>query len=131
MLTDSISDFIIQIKNGYMAHKDEIIAPSSNNKEAISRILSKYGYIGKIDILKESKNMKKIKVELLYKNLIPQLTNIVRISKPGKKVYVKASKIPKVIGGMGDTIITTPMGMLSGKEAKRKGVGGELICKFW
>ncbi len=130
MMTDPIADLLIQIKNSYLAHKNSIVVPHSNMKEALVRLLSKEGYLGKVDILKE-KVKKSIQMELVYEGKKPKLTQIVRISKPGKRVYAAKNKIPKVLSGIGTTIISTSQGLMSGRQARKSGIGGELICKLW
>lgn len=130
-MTDPIADFLTQIKNGYRAEKKKVTIPFSKLKEALASVLTKKGYIGQTEIAKEGKTKKNLVVSLIYDNKKPKVTEIVRVSKPGKRVYVKKSKIFKVLGGMGSFVISTPAGLLTDEEAKKKGVGGEVICKIW
>lgn len=130
MLTDPIADLLIQIKNGYSARKEKAEIPFSNLKKKIVDLLSKEGYVGKIDIRAEGIK-KYIIVELKYEDKKPKLNNVVKISKPSKRVYAAKDKIPKVLGGLGRTIVSTSKGIMTDKEARAKGVGGELICKIW
>jgi small subunit ribosomal protein S8 len=131
MQTDPIADFLTRIKNGYMAHKASVSAPYSNLKEELVKILSKTGAVGKFDIVKDNQGKKEIQIELSYINKKPSISHVERISKPGKRVYSKTGSIPKVLGGMGQVIISTPKGLMTGKDAGLKKQGGELICKFW
>lgn len=132
MMTDPISDFLIQIKNGYLARKEKIEVPYSKNKEALGKLLVKESYLGKVTVKKEEGSIKKyLIIELLYIGKKPKLTEIVRLSKPSVRIYVKGKQIPKVLGGLGMIIISTPKGFLTGRQAKKDGVGGELICKLW
>ena len=131
-MTDPISDFLIQIKNGYLARKEKIEVPFSKNKEALGKLLVKEGYLGKVTVKKEEGSIKKyLAIDLLYIGKKPKLTEIVRLSKPSVRIYVKGKQIPKVLGGLGMIIISTPKGFLTGREARKIGVGGELICKLW
>lgn len=129
-MTDPIADLLIQIKNSYLAHKNSIIVPHSNIKEALTRLLSREGYVGKIGVLKD-KEKKSLQIELIYENKAPKFTQVVRVSKPGKRVYVAKNRIPKVLSGIGTTIISTSQGVMTGRQARKLGLGGELICKFW
>lgn len=130
MMTDPIADLLIQIKNSYSAHKSSIIIPHSNMKEALAKLLSKEGYLGTVSVLRDKKKQS-IQIELIYEEKKPRLTQVIRISKPGKKVYVSKNKIPKVLSGLGTTIVSTPKGLMSYSQARKNGLGGELICKLW
>lgn len=130
MLTDPIADFLTQIKNGYMAHKEKIVVSYSNQREKLAKLLEKEGYVENVEKFVE-KNKQKLAIKLIYKGKTPKLTNLVRMSKPGRRLYVKKDKIPNVLSGLGIVIISTPLGFSTGGEARKKGVGGELICKLW
>jgi small subunit ribosomal protein S8 len=131
MLTDPIADFLIRIKNGYMAGKKSIKGPFSKINERIAKILLSDRRIKEITVKKIDESKKDIIIELLYINKKPSISYIEKISKPGRKLYVKSSDIPKVLGGMGNTVISTSMGFMTGNEAKKKKIGGEFICKYW
>lgn len=131
MLTDPISDFLTQIKNGYMARKGSVVVSYSKAKEGIARLLSKEGYLGKVEVKTLGKVKKELLVNLLYKGKEPKLTDVVRVSKISRRTYAKKNKIPKVLGGLGITIITTSSGLMTGAEARKKRLGGEIICKIW
>lgn len=130
-MTDPISNFITQIKNGYLASKKTIEVPTSKLKENLAQVLSKAGYVGKVTTKDTDEARKVLVVELLYKDKMKNLTDIKRVSKPGKRVYVSKNKIGQVLGGIGCKIISTPLGLMTDKDARKKGVGGEIICKLW
>ena len=129
-MNDPISDCLIRIKNGYLARKGNVQMPHSKMKHAVLDVLNRHGFIGKIEV-KGDKIKKTLSVDLLYQDKTPKLTDLVIVSKPGKRVYVPFKKLPKVLGGLGITIVSTPQGLLSGSVAQKKKVGGELICKVW
>lgn len=131
MVNDPIGDFLIQLKNGYLANKKELSIPNSKMKESLARLLLKEGYLGKVEVITREKTKKSLKLKLVYNEKISKLTNVRRVSKPGMKVYVSKKNIPRVLGGFGIAIISTPSGLMTGKEAKEKGLGGEFICKLW
>lgn len=114
-----------------MAHLDQIEAPYSKMKSALAAVLAKEGYIGKIEIKDQKTTRGRIIVNLVYAGKKPKITKIVNVSTPGRRVYVGRNKIPKVLGGFGMTILTTPQGLMTGKVARQKGVGGEVLCKIW
>ena len=129
-MNDPISDCLTRVKNGYMAKKQAIVMPYSNMKKAILEVLFRHGFIGAIEVKGEVPK-KSLDITLLYENKTPKLTDIEIVSKPGRRVYIPAKKIPKVLGGMGITVLSTPQGVLSGSVALKKKIGGELICKIW
>lgn len=120
---DPVADFLIIIKNGYMAKKDEVLVPYSNFKHEIAKILEKENFIGKV-----SKEDSKMKIELLYEAGSPKIGEIKKVSKLGLRVYTKSKNIKKVKGGRGLTIVSTPKGLMTGYEARKKKLGGEVIC---
>lgn len=131
MITDPVSDFLIQIKNGYMARKNQIVIPCSKMRESLARLLNNAGYIGKINIMKDAETKSKIAIDLIYKNNQPKVTEIIMVSKPGRRVYQGKDQLPRVLGGGGIAIISTPSGLMTDKEARKKSLGGEVICKIW
>ncbi len=130
MMTDPIADLLARIKNGYLAGKNQVAAPHSKAKQALAQLLSKEGYIDEVKVEKGDK-AKDLILKLIYEGKKPKLTEIIRVSKPGGRVYVKKDEIPKVLGGLGIVILSTPKGLMTGKEARKKGMGGEVICKMW
>lgn len=133
MISDPIADLLTRIKNAYLADKKTVSVPYSKTKENLVRILVKKGFIEKIKIesLPRSKKLKIIKVALKYQDKKPVLTGVKRVSKPGVRIYVKRDKIPRVLGGLGIVILSTSQGLMTGEEARKKGLGGEVICKIW
>jgi small subunit ribosomal protein S8 len=130
MTNDPIADLLIQIKNGYMVHKEKVNIPHSKIKESLAKLLQRTGYVGKVEMVKE-KNFKSISIQLTYNGKKPKLIGVIRESKPGKRVYIDKGEIPRVLGGMGIAIISTVEGLLTDKEAKKKKIGGELLCRVW
>jgi small subunit ribosomal protein S8 len=130
MVNDPIGDLLIQIKNASMAGKQVIEVPHSRLKMAVVKILSDEGYIGtfsKTGIDPKSK----IKIAMRYQGKVPVITDVKRMSKPGLRLYVNKNMIPTVVGGMGIVVLSTPEGIMTGKTAKKKGIGGEILCKIW
>ena len=103
----------------------------SNTREGILRILKSQGYISDYEISSRKNGVKDLVIEMKYVDGVSSLTDIQRVSKPGRRAYTKASEIPKVLGGIGYSILTTPRGILNDREARRENVGGEIICKVW
>lgn len=126
MTNDSLADFLTRIKNGYLARKKEVVIPWSKTKEVLTTILIKEGYLEKSELKKRD-----LVIGLKYDKKRPSLTDIKRISKPGLRIYAKKTKIPRVLSGLGLTILSTSKGLMTNKQAKEKGLGGELICKVW
>jgi len=125
----TIGDFLIQIKNGYMAKRREITLPYSKTSLAIAKILTDEGYMKKADVT-EDNGRKKIKVELLYKNRRPALRGVKLISKPSVHKYVSKNSIKRLGANFGITVVSTSRGIMTGKEALKEGVGGELLCEI-
>jgi len=126
MVSDLLSDLVARIKNGYLNGATEIVVPWSRVSEEILKVLVETGYMsGAIRAEKD------LKVTLKYEGREPALTDIVRVSKPGSRTYVGYRDIPKVWGGIGRHVVSTPKGVMSDKKAKKLKVGGELICKVW
>ena len=123
---DPIADLLITIKNGYMAKKKEVVAPYSKFKLAIAKVLEKEKFIGKVE-----QEDRLINIELLYENGKPKVTSIKKISKLGLRVYSKSKRLKSTRGGRGMTLISTPQGVMSAKEAKSKRLGGEVIAEIF
>jgi small subunit ribosomal protein S8 len=100
-------------------------------KEGILRILKSEGYIADYTVKTQENGFSKLAIRMKYVNGVKSLTDIQRVSKPGRRMYCKSKEIPKVLGGMGCSILTTPKGVLADKEARRDNIGGEIICKVW
>lgn len=130
MVNDPIGDMLIQIKNAAAAKNTVIEFPYSKLKMALGRILLEEGYIGSVE--KVGKDPKaNLRVGIKYSNGVSVITGVKRVSKPGLRWYVAKNKIPVVVGGMGMAILSTPQGIMTGSLAKKKGIGGELLCKIW
>jgi len=123
---DPIADMLTIVRNGYLAKKRSVLVPSSKFKLAIANLLEREKFIGKV-----TKKDSKINIELLYEDQKPRLTQIKRVSKLGLRVYSKSKKIKKIKAGKGLTIISTPKGLMTDKEAKTKNSGGEVILQVW
>jgi small subunit ribosomal protein S8 len=130
-MTDPIADFCTRIRNGYSSNKRWIDIPSSILKKRISLVLKEEGYIDNFVFVKKDSNKEDIRIYLRYENSTPAITSIQKISKPGKRVYVGCSEIPRVLNGLGISIISTSKGVLSSKVARELKIGGELLCNIY
>ena len=130
-MTDPIADFCTRIRNGYSSNKRWIDVPSSILKKRISLVLKEEGYIDNFVFVKKDSNKEDIRIYLRYENSNPAITSIQKISKPGKRVYVGCSEIPRVLNGLGISIISTSKGVLSSKVARELKIGGELLCNIY
>jgi len=127
---DPIANFLTQIRNGYTANKKTVSIPHSNIKASLAKILSQAGYVGEVKFTGDVPS-KKIEIELLYDKKTPVLTHISRFSTPSVRHYTPANKIPYALSGKGLVILTTSKGLMTGREARKQGIGGEIICKVW
>ncbi len=127
---DTIGDMLTNIRNGYMTKKDSVAVPHSKLKEAIVKKLAKLGFVDQVSI-REDKKIKNLLIKLKYNNSEPVLTHIKRVSKPGLRIYSKKKNLKPILAGLGYTLISTPEGIMTNKEARKKGVGGEIICEVW
>ena len=131
MVTDPIADMLTRVRNATMARHDSVLVPSSKIKLAVAKILRDEGFIKEYEVVK-GKQQRVIKIYLKYTDKKePIIEGLQRVSKPGLRVYVSKSEIPRVYGGLGIAILSTPNGIISGKKAWQEGVGGELICFVW
>ena len=130
-MTDPIADMLTRIRNANSVGHETVEIPASKMKKAIAEILKEEGYITDFDVIEDDKQGM-IKVTMKYgSNKERVISGIKKISKPGLKVYAKANEVPKVLGGLGIAIISTSKGIVSDKEARKLGVGGEVICYVW
>jgi small subunit ribosomal protein S8 len=129
-VTDPIADLLARIRNGADAQKVEMFVPYSRIKADIVRILKEEGYITEYAVDTEGAHPR-IKITNKVANRSSAITGLKRVSRPGLRRYVGASEIPRVLGGMGVAILSTPRGVLSGREAKKQNVGGELLAYVW
>ena len=129
---DPIADFLIRIKNGYLARKEQIESPWSKMRETIARLLARHGYLGQVKVEKIDQVKKKIIVKLKYDSQgNPAIREVRRISKPGRRIYASTGKIPYTLGGMGITIVSTSQGIMIDREARKRKLGGEIIGQVW
>ena len=126
-MTDPISDMLTRIRNGQKARKVSVSMPASNVKEAVARVLKDEGYITNFEISGEAAE-KTLSVELKYYEGTPVIEKVQRVSKPGLRIYRGKDELPKVLGGLGIAIVSTSAGVMSDREAREKGIGGEVIC---
>jgi small subunit ribosomal protein S8 len=129
-LSDPIADFLTRLRNSAKSSKSEVTAPYSKIKAEIARILKQEGYITNYEIVTTGK-FPEIKVIPKVVNRASAITGLKRVSKPGLRKYVGATEIPRVLGGMGISILSTPRGIVTGREAKKQNVGGELLAYVW
>ncbi len=130
-MTDPIADMLTRIRNAVMVRHDTVLVPASNIKAAIARILKEEGFISDYEVLRDSPQ-RTLKIHLRYLGKKePVLTGLKRVSRPGLRVYVKKGEIPRVYGGMGVAIMSTPQGIMTGRQAWRQRMGGEVLCYVW
>jgi small subunit ribosomal protein S8 len=126
-MTDPISDMLTRIRNGQKARKVSVSMPASNAKEAVAKVLQDEGYITGYSTDGEGAE-KSLSVELKYFEGVPVIESIQRSSKPGLRIYRGKDSLPKVLGGLGVAIVSTSAGVMSDRQAREKGIGGEVIC---
>ena len=131
-MSDPIADFLTRIRNGFLAKKRWVDVPSSSLKKRIALVLKEEKYINDFFFISSGGNKEFIRVFLKYDcQGKPVIENIKRVSRPGLRVYVGAGKAPRVLDGLGISILSTSKGVLSNKKAKQLGVGGELLCEVY
>ena len=130
-ITDPIGDMFSRIRNGQMRSLNSVIIPSSKFRKNILEILKNEGYISDYFIEKSENNKVSLKITLKYYEGDPVIKEIKRVSKPGRRVYSRATSIPRVMNGLGLAIISTPKGVMSDVEARKNNVGGEIICRIF
>jgi small subunit ribosomal protein S8 len=128
-MTDPISDMLTRLRNGGRALQPHIELPHSSLKESIAHILKSEGYV--TDVAVDGKPLKKIKIRLKYNGKKNVIEGLKRVSKPGLRKYVGATEIPRVRGGLGVAVISTPEGVMTDVQARKKNLGGELLCYVW
>ncbi len=130
-MTDPVADMLTRVRNANTAGHSAVDIPASKMKKNIADILVREGFIRTYEVV-EGENQDIIRVQMKYgANKVRVINGIKKISKPGLKVYVKANEVPKVLGGLGIAIISTSSGLITDKEARKLGVGGEVICYVW
>ena len=131
MLTDPIADMLTRIRNGMAARLNKVDIPGSKVKIELARILKEEGYVANYRVANDNKKQV-LKVYLKYRpDRRPVITRLTRVSKPGRRVYVNSRSIPRVIGGMGVCVLTTSRGVMTGRQARKQRVGGEVLCTVY
>jgi small subunit ribosomal protein S8 len=128
-MNDPISDMLTRLRNAGRAFLPEVQLPHSKLKEGIAQLLKKEGYVSEVVV--EGQPFKKLKIKLKYNGRKPVLEGSRRVSSPGLRRYVGSAAVPRVRGGMGTSILSTPEGIMTGTQARKKNVGGELLCEVW
>jgi small subunit ribosomal protein S8 len=130
-LTDPVADLLARIRNSIHARHPKLDVPASRLKLEIARILKEEGYIANFKATEEE-GRKVLRIYLKYgSDNAAAISNLQRVSRPGCRVYVSRSEIPRVLGGLGINILTTPRGVMTGRQARKEGVGGEILCEVW
>ncbi len=130
-MTDPIADLLTRIRNGQMARHKTVDVPSSRMKVAIAKILKDEGYIDSFKVV-EDERQGILRMSLKYGSAGERvITGLERVSRPGRRVYCGKDEIPRVLGGMGITILSTPKGVITGSACRSLGVGGEILCNVW
>jgi small subunit ribosomal protein S8 len=131
MLTDPVSDYLTRVRNALAVQHDEVEIPASRLKKEMSRILKEQGYINDFSVEPTAVG-ELIRIQLKYTGeRQPVITGLQRVSRPGRRRYVGNDDVPRVLGGMGTAIVSTSRGVMSGHEAKQRGVGGEVVAYVW
>jgi small subunit ribosomal protein S8 len=131
MMTDPVADMLTRVRNALQAGHTSVVMPASKLKMEIARVLREEGYIRAFDV-QEDKGKRNLRIQLRYAaRTQPVRLGLKRISRPGLRVYTKRADIPRVYGGVGTAILSTPRGVMTGEAARRAGLGGELLCQVW
>jgi small subunit ribosomal protein S8 len=131
MMTDPIADMLTRLRNGAAARHTSVVMPASKLKAEIARVLREEGYVRGFDV-QEDKGKRTLRVQLRYVGKKqPLLMGLKRVSRPGLRVYATHQNIPRVYGGVGTAILSTPRGVMTGEQARRLGIGGEVLCAVW
>lgn len=129
-MTDPISDFLTRIRNAAAAGQQEVFVPFSKMKAELSRILQEEGYLWSYEV-DTNETHPRLKLKIKYQGKSPVIRSLTRISKPGLRKYVASNEIPRVLGGLGISILSTSRGIMTGARAKKAKVGGELLAQIW
>lgn len=131
-ISDPIGDMLTRIRNGLMARHESIMVPASKTKVAIAEILKQEGFIRDFSILSGPTPQQIVRMQMAYKvGNSPVINGLRRVSKPGLRVYVQRGEIPRIFGGLGIAVVSTSSGVMTGRDAWRKGIGGELLAYVW
>jgi small subunit ribosomal protein S8 len=129
-VTDPIGDYLARVRNAISARHEKVDIPASKVKLEITKILKNEGYIQNFKMQEDSKQGT-IRIFLKYADGMPVITGLKQVSRPGRRIYASHQKVPKVIGGLGISIVSTSHGILTGDDSRKKGVGGEVLCEVW
>jgi small subunit ribosomal protein S8 len=131
-MTDPVADFLTRIRNAIQAAHETVEVPSSRLKTELARILAEQGYIESYEVAEQDGPGQVLRIRLKYTtDRSSAISGLRRVSRPGRRTYVEARSIPKVLGGMGTTIVSTSRGVMTGHDARSAGVGGELLAEVW
>ncbi len=131
MMTDPIADLLTRIRNALVAGHESVQVPASKMKVAIAKVLKEEGFIKDFEVVPEGVK-RTVRIDLAYGGRKePNISGLRRVSKPGRRVYIGREQIPDVLGGMGITILSTSKGILTDRQARQAGVGGEVLCQVW
>jgi small subunit ribosomal protein S8 len=131
-VTDPVADMLTRIRNGVMARHQTVTMPSSTMKERIATVLKQEGYIRDFHVVPSERPTPDLSIDLIYDaERQPGIRGLRRVSRPGLRIYRKSTEMPRVLGGMGVAIVSTPQGVLSGRQARARKVGGEVLCFVW
>mgnify|MGYP001616640115 CR=1 FL=1 len=130
-MTDPIADFLTRLRNAYLARQSSTIVPYSKLKAELAGLLLSAGYITKVDVVSADSTQKSLKLKLKYQGKYPILTGAERLSKPGRRLYAGFTQVKPVLSGQGLTFLSTSQGLMTGTQARKARVGGELLCKIW
>jgi small subunit ribosomal protein S8 len=132
-MTDPIADMLTRIRNANTAMHDDVRMPSSKQKEALADVLLREGYIERFEVVdEEGKPSRTLVVTMKYSpERLRTISGLRRVSKPGLRVYSKAGRVPRVLGGLGVAIVSTSQGLMTDREARKRNVGGEVLCYVW
>ena len=129
MVTDQIADLLTRVRNAQRAGHPAVMVPASRSKERILNLFVDEGFVAKVEQVDDAKGKPALKVYLRYQdNGTPVIREVKRISRPGRRIYVGKDEIPRNRGGLGLIVVSTPQGLLSDREARKRGVGGEVVC---
>ena len=130
-VTDPIADMLTRIRNANMTRKDHVLVPASRLKLEVAKVLKAQGYIQKYDLI-DDKRHGQLRIHLRYARERDRvITGLRRVSRPGMRVYVNSKQIPRVLGGLGIAVLSTSDGVLTDREARRRRIGGEILCYVW
>ncbi|MBI4307750.1 MAG: 30S ribosomal protein S8 [Chloroflexi bacterium] len=131
MMTDPIGDMLTRIRNAVMARHETTLIPASRMKISIAKVLKEESFIKDYEVVR-GQPQRVLKIHLAYRDKKqPVIAGIRQVSKPGLRIYMKAGEIPRIFGGIGIAVVSTPKGLLTGQQARRQKIGGEVICYVW